>query len=334
MNHKIKNQDLSKPLVVLVTGVGSIIGQGIVQGLKKISRNIHVIGIDRNEYTFANVICDEFLKKPLFDSLDSNLLVYWKQILREKKIDLVIPGIEQDIKFLNRNRKEFKLENTKLVLNCSKLISLSADKWNTYQNLIDTDIALIPTEIDGDWQKISSRLGKPPYLIKPRNGYGSKGIHLVDNEIDYEYWRRKLGSQFMIQKYLNDSTNEYTIGSFGFGDGNSMEPLILKRKIFNSGITQWAEVCKNDQLHEFSCKLDQKFKPIGPTNYQFLEHSEKYYLLEVNPRISSSTSIRSKFGYNEAEMCVNFFHDKLTLEEKPIFRGKAMRFIEDYVVFE
>ena len=79
------------------------------------------------------------------------------------------------------------------------------------------------------------------------------------------------------------------------------------------------------------CKL---FKPLGPTNFQFRKQGQLLKLLEINPRISSSTSIRSKFGYNESLMAIEYFLDGKELKQPFIRKGKAIRYIEDLIIYE
>jgi carbamoyl-phosphate synthase large subunit len=57
-------------------------------------------------------------------------------------------------------------------------------------------------------------------------------------------------------------------------------------------------------------------------------------LLEINPRISSSTSIRTKFGYNEALMSVDYFLNGIIPTQPKIQKGKAIRYTEDLIIYE
>ena len=75
-------------------------------------------------------------------------------------------------------------------------------------------------------------------------------------------------------------------------------------------------------------------KPVGPTNFQLRHHKGTYYLLEVNPRISSTTSIRQALGYNEAEMCVEYFLEHKIPERRPTRSGSAIRYIADHVTYD
>ena len=75
-------------------------------------------------------------------------------------------------------------------------------------------------------------------------------------------------------------------------------------------------------------------KPEGPVNFQFRFENGEYYLLEINPRISSSTSIRTAFGYNEAEMCMEWYLEHNAPANRNIKQGMALRYIDEWVKWD
>ena len=82
------------------------------------------------------------------------------------------------------------------------------------------------------------------------------------------------------------------------------------------------------------CDLAKAFKPIGPANFQFRLDKGSVKLLEINPRISSATSIRASLGYNESVMSINYFlNDQIPtkMDKSKIKNKRAIRYIEDYI---
>lgn len=79
------------------------------------------------------------------------------------------------------------------------------------------------------------------------------------------------------------------------------------------------------------CRL---FRPVGPTNFQFRTEGDAVRLLEINPRISSSTSLRTAFGYNECAMAVDYFLFHKTPSQPRIRGGKAIRYTDDLVFYD
>jgi carbamoyl-phosphate synthase large subunit len=148
------------------------------------------------------------------------------------------------------------------------------------------------------------------------------------------YWKEQLGYNFMVQEIVGDEENEYTVAAFGFGDGTCGQKLILQRKLSGEGATAKARVVSIPELDSMVDDLAAHFKPVGPTNFQFRHHLNRFLLLEINPRISSSTSLRAAFGYNEAEMCVEYYLEGRRPIERSIRSGRAVRYIEDLVTYD
>jgi carbamoyl-phosphate synthase large subunit len=83
-----------------------------------------------------------------------------------------------------------------------------------------------------------------------------------------------------------------------------------------------------------TARLNGLFRPLGPTNYQFRKEHGVPYLLEINPRFSSTASIRAAFGYNEASMAVDFFLRRKTPDHPTIRCGWAARYTEDFIQYD
>jgi len=317
-------------LNVVVTGVGAIIGQGIVKSLRQCRRRVRVIGIDRNPHSMGPHLCDTFYAKPVCDESSPDYLVFWQEILGREKVDLVLPGLEVDLFFLNAHRQSLNATGATLGLNKPGLIELARDKWLLGLELPKAGLAPIPTILSHDWCECVDKLGLPPFLLKPRQGNGSRGIVRLYDETDFRYWVNKSDGNFMIQKIIGNDEEEYTVGVFGFGNGNTVPPIIFRRRLSPAGNTQYAEVVEDTSIEQATRKLSTYFKPLGPTNYQFRKENGVPYLLEINPRLSSSSSLRAGFGYNEAEMALDYYLDGIKPEMPKVTKGRAWRFSEDF----
>lgn len=315
---------------VLVTGVGAIIGQGIVKSLRLCKQALRVIGIDRNPNSIGPYLCDVFYPKPACDEGSSDYISFWKNVLLNESIDLVLPGLEVDVFFLARYEQILTETGAILGLNNIDLIELARDKWLFTLGLSKGGFDPIPTIVAQEWSECLEALGKPPFLMKLRHGSGSRGLVRLESKADFLYWIRKSAGNFMIQKIIGREDEEYTVGAFGFGDGDSLSPIIFRRRLSAAGNTAYAEVIQDKIIQEETDNLSMYFKPIGPTNYQFRKEHGKPFLLEINPRLSSSTSLRAGFGYNEAEMALNFYLKATRPDTPDVIEGRAWRFSEDF----
>ena len=143
---------------------------------------------------------------------------------------------------------------------------------------------------------------------------GQKHVKIFD-EIDFNYWIRKSNSNWIIQRIIGTDDDEFTVGTFGIGRGNLTKDIIIKkRKLSRAGNTASAEQINDKEIYNYTLKLAKFFQPVGPIINLGVKIGS-LYLLEINPRFSSSTSIRHEFGYNELK-CVLILLRKFSPQNK------------------
>ena len=316
---------------ILVTGVGAIIGYGVITSLRNSKYDCNIVGMDIFYDAAGQVWCDKFIQAKL--AADSNYIPFLKNVIDENKIDLVFFGTEQEIMKCYKSKDELGEYYKKLVINNGNLIDLSEDKWDTTCFLKKNGLKYIPSSITATFEQASFEFGLP-LLMKPRRSYASKGICKVSTKEEFDKWKLEYADQFMVQKLIGDEEHEYTAATFGFGDGTCIKPIVMKRKLSKAGATDKAVVMPVPEIEEAIIKMVEVLRPLGPTNFQFRLDGNEYLLLEINPRISSSTSIRMAFGYNEAEMCIDYFLDEKKPSEVKLRTGRAYRYIADAVEYD
>lgn len=315
---------------VMVTGVGAIIGYGVLRALRSARPDLTLVGADIYPDAVGQAWSDHFERAPLTAS--TGYAAWLMDVIERHAVDLVIPGIEQDAHFLSDHRTDFP--NTKLVVNDSALVDVCRDKLALHDALAArADEARIESLTSGSFEELRDRLGLP-FLLKPRRGYASKGIVRVEESGDFDPHADRLGSTLIAQPFVGNDAEEYTVGAFGIGDGVVRAQIAMRRHLSAQGATDKAWVFSDPTLDAVVARLFAIFKPIGPTNLQFRKTIAGWKLLEINPRISSSTSIRSAFGYNEAAMCVAYYIEGAHISQPEIRQGTALRYIEDWVSYD
>ncbi|MDE3740132.1 ATP-grasp domain-containing protein [Pseudomonas resinovorans] len=323
----------SRAMRVLVTGVGAIIGQGIVKSLRLLP-GVQVVGLDRDPGAFGRHACDVFICKPALSEADPAYGRFLLDLLEREAIDLVLPGIEQDVFYFDDNRELFAASRAAVALNDSRLIQLARDKWRMHEALLEAGIPAIPSRIEPGWRQALEQLGPAPLLCKPRRGSGGRGQALVEDEDDLCYLARKHGDNFMLQRLIGSADEEYTVGLFGYGDGHSSRPAILRRTLGPGGATWRAQSIACDPLIEAACEeLTAYFRPVGPTNYQFRKAEGRAWLLEINPRLSASVSLRAALGFNEAAMSIDYYCRGKRPDAESWRPARCTRYIEDHIEY-
>ncbi|AOZ10215.1 ATP-grasp domain-containing protein [Cupriavidus malaysiensis] len=320
-------------LTVVVTGVGAIIGQGVVRSLRASGLPLRVVGVDRNPDSVGRSLCDAFHAKPRCDESDPAYRRFWRELASAEQVGLVLPALELDVLYLDSQRELFAGLGVPLALNRSELIALSADKWHCGQAVASLGLPAIPTRQDGDWEMLLSALGPAPLLMKPRDGNGSRGVVRLHDAADHAYWRGRHGGNNLVQRIVGSDDEEYTVGVFGFGDGEALPPIVMRRRLAQAGNTAFAETAHEPAVVAATGTLVRHLRPLGPTNFQFRVEAGQAYLLEINPRFSSSASLRTAFGYNEAVMAVDFYAHARRPATPVLRAGRAWRYAEDFVEY-
>ena len=322
---------------VLVSGASGIVGYGILRSLAGddgglINNGLLRIGTSIYEDSVAPAFCEAFELAP---RTDSEAYIEWLlSVITRYQVDLLIPGIEADMIAWSENRKLIEETGARLVLNKPDLVALCKDKWLFFEALKANGIqSAIPSYLSGTFDELSDMLGLP-FLLKPRRGFGAKGIVIVGSKEDFDAHRDRLGDILMAQPIVGKDSEEYTSSVFGDGEGGYYAAQTLRRELSSQGFTEKAEVVDTGLFESSLKQLCALFKPIGPTNFQYRLTNDGEKLLEINPRVSSSTSIRAAFGYNESLMSLQYFLKSIKPSQPSIRRGKAVRYTEEHVFYD
>lgn len=317
---------------VLVSGASGIVGYGILRSLRRTDMGLRLIGTSIYEDSVAPAFCDVF--EQAVPTQDPTYLTWLLQTVEKHRVDLLIPGIEIDMYDWIDNRSQIEATGTRILQNEPTLIHLCRDKWAFFEHLAAAGLeCAIDSSLSQDFKSLRQRFGLP-FLLKPRRGFGSKGIVRVNDEAEFEAHRAQVGSVLLAQPIVGRDEEEYTTSAFCDGKGGLFTSMTLRRKLSRDGFTDRAEVVETQPFLDTLLQLCELLKPHGPTNFQFRQTETGPKLLEINPRISSSTSIRSAFGYNESVMAVKYFLQGSAPVQPPILSGKAVRFIDEHIFYD
>jgi len=317
---------------ILVSGASGIVGYGTLKSLRMSKEAYRLIGTSIYDDSVAPAFCDTFELAPR--TTDPNYIDWLCDMISEHNIDMIIPGINDDMIAWNEHRERLEQTGVTVLLNTTELIKTCADKWMFYEKLQAADSKyIIESRTGGSFKELSTDYGLP-FLLKPRRGFASKGIVIVDSEVVFDAHKAELGEVTMAQPIIGDDETEYTVSAFFDTDSNLCCLMGLRRKLSKEGFTEKAVVDMPPRAEEVIREIANALCPVGPTNFQFRLHNGELKLLEVNPRISSATSIRAGFGYNESVMAVQYFLDGTTPTQPSLRSGYAVRYTEDHLFYD
>ena len=312
---------------ILITGAGSLIGQGVIKTIKKIKKKYYLVGTDY----FKDSIGFYWVNKSyiLPDLLKKKNIGKWKKkflkILEKEKIDLVIPGLDFELEHLleiNNILEKYK-SRCKIIISNKKTLNTFQDKWLTVQYLKKNNFPFPKTALASDSKKFLKE-NKFPLIVKPRIGSTSKNVYLVKNHVELKRAIDRCKKP-IIQEYMYYKNNEYTCGTL-MRNNKILSCISLKRKLKN-GNTIKATLENNivsKSINKFLINITSKINPDGPLNFQLCFKNNKPYIFEINPRFSGTTPLREIFGLNEIEIYINSYLNKkkkfIKLKEGTVFR--------------
>ena len=132
--------------------------------------------------------------------------------------------------------------------------------------------------------------------MKPKKGTGAQGFRILD--YPYDVWKirdilQRSGQEFILMPYLEDEEL-----SIDFLRKDNKTLFVPRRKNRKNRIQ---EIVFDDEIKEICNDIEKSGLPdvmevVG--NIQFMKHNEKYYLLEINCRMSGGIHLDNLAGVN------------------------------------
>ncbi|KJS22165.1 MAG: hypothetical protein VR72_07375 [Clostridiaceae bacterium BRH_c20a] len=304
---------ISKKLNILVTGIGGDIGIGIVSILNKIQYHSTLIGCDINNYPASKNQVDFFYNAP--SAKDQGMYIdFLNKLCSKHNIDLIIPSSEIEIKVLSKTRNFFDENQIKLLINNDHIIDIFMDKLKTIKFFEENKIFYPKTFL---FENFEDQLDYP-FLVKRKFTAGSKGIFIVEDAQDLEYYRKKY-SDSIVQEIVGDSEKEYTIGVFS--DGNKTFNIAFQRKLGFGSLSRFVKLVNDPKIDELAKNISNFIHLKGSINIQVRKDEKGEYIpFEINPRLSSTLAFRSYFGFEDLKWWIDMIYGD-EIEYKPIYKA-------------
>lgn len=213
-------------------------------------------------------------------------------LCKERKIQAVLPVNETELEVLDQHREVFARENIRLIMNSPVLLRNCLDKYTCMQELARLGVQVPKTTRPED---ITDEHGQ--YILKPRSGCGSKFLKRAGSAEEVREVAAQYDGPLIVQEYLPDESEEYTMGVFS--DGISTRCILFRRKLTH-GYTSFVELARDEAVEGIGHRIAQAWNLRGSINIQMRRKNGKAYVFEINPRLSGTTHFRALLGFNDA----------------------------------
>jgi len=165
---------------IIITSVGSLVGQNILDSLEGRREDVEVVGINSIAASAGNFRCDcAYLAPPAARSIE--YLERLAAIVRDEKPDLVLPGRDDDVSVLAQLREADASLAPALPVGLLALARVLEDKAESLQFARRHDLPYVDSVLAGEaaaTARLLERYGYP-LVAKPRRGNGSRGVRIV-----------------------------------------------------------------------------------------------------------------------------------------------------------
>lgn len=300
---------LKKISNVLVTGVGGIIGQGIIKCLRMANRSrnsqvkYHIIGVDSSSLAAGLYFSDIGILVP--NAKDQKYIDSINKIIKEYGVSALYIGTDQELDVVGKFSTKIEKQTGAKAMICSKeVIKIARDKWKTFLFLKKNNLPCMDSSLPETASDFIDRIGFP-VVVKPREGYGSIFFNIVSDrkELDNAVSNiEREGWKAIVQEYVPGVDKEYTTGVLSDIRNNKIISSISIKKYLKCGQTYKGIIDDFPEPRNLSEMVAQKIDARGPINIQTKISEGSHKIFEINGRLSATCPMRAFSGINEPDL--------------------------------
>ena len=265
--------------------------------LEKFKAQLFLIDPDKNIPSFAVSKKTKNFISPKAKA--KNYKFYLRKFIEKKKIKIIFPFSEFELKILSKDKKYYEDKGVCLVVSSLNVISICENKIKT--GIFLKDIGINYPKIIS-FSQIRKNL---PVIKKNVFGNSRKNQKIIKS---IEEIPKKKDKNYFYQKYLN--FQEYGMDILNDFDGNFLHSLARKKISMRAGDTDRAEIKFSKRFLNLAKKISFKLKHIGNLDIDFLINKKKIYVIDLNPRFGGGYPFTHEYGYNYIEALLDLSINK------------------------
>ena len=304
-------------IIVGILSIGSGVGQSVIESLRLTNFNFHTIGLGNNPLAFGAYECHEMVMIPSFYDNDYINALY--NLCINKKIQILVPGTDDEALILSNQIDLFKSINVKIIVSEPSFMMLIRDKNNLSKMFKNSATFLESYSLEQVKPLIEQKIVHYPLISKPKNGNASNGINILldekdfvlvsDNDViqecaipnkndpNYQQYIKQLN------KHKNPQISEYSFQLVLNQFGDEIGRMVSFNSLRNGVPIEIIPYFDKDVWEEID-KIIPELKKLGargPINIQGRLTDNGLKCFEINARFTGMTGLRAELGFNEVE---------------------------------
>jgi len=323
---------------VAISCIGSGVGQSVINSCRLSRLPIKTFGFGTNPLAYGLYDCDEYVYTPnIYNEDYVDALI---EICKEHNIDIIIPGMDDEAHIFAQNIDKFAQANLKTIVAGVELLDICRDKEKMSNELNKISNVFVKSyDKQGFVEAFENNLITLPVIAKPRSGFASRGIEIINSKEDISKitdthivqelavpHQQDPDRQFydrQLKKNINPQVAEISIQLVADRNGEIMGKMISYNKL-NNGVPIEIIPFDSEEIWEEVFKLYPTFKKMGlrgPFNLQGRLTDNGLKLFELNARFTGITGLRAYMGFNEVEECLKEWLEIRTSESSLILNN-------------
>jgi hypothetical protein len=347
------------PFTLLLTSVGSLLGQNMLDSLADRRQAVRVVGLNSLAQNPRNFHCDQVYLVP--PTQDRDFLTHFEAILASEKPNLILAGRDDDVLFLSHLKAKHPELAPLIPYGAPLSAEIMQDKLKSHDfakshGLPFVDSCLLDATLTRSRLAAFLKQVGFPLIIKPLAGFGSNGVYILTEIEQIEaLWPFK--SPLLLQPYLSPPPDLGTYFSqyqqamplfFQIPDehqhafqciigpqGEIGEGFCAEMKLVMGRVEQVERQYHRDLL-ALGLNCAKAFRDLGwrgSFNLQAKRNQQQQWqIFEFSPRMTGSLSARRLLGYDELGLLLAQFAPEARFPFDPFqseSRGMVMRSLKD-----
>lgn len=311
---------------ILLSPVGGQAMGGIIRYFK--DKKKFIIGLDNNPHAIGRFFVDTFYQVPKVD--DSEYRDKILDIIRNTRDLFFISWLDPEINFWNIQYQAGAIPKelvSSFGFNFRKDFSTFYDKYYLSQLIDSQGLATPKTSLVRDYDVDTSY----PRILKPRIGFGSRGIVKINSEgelnsLIHSLTRSGSIGEYIIQEFI--SGEEFTVDFFA--QSGNLENCVIRERIEHRGVSLRGEIVFKPEIEDIVerfCKLN---KIDGINNLQVIQREQTFYITDFNMRPSGTIMLSIMAGVDLLENVMEKRMGKTITHFGKPKKIKMIRYLSEY----
>ena len=279
-------------------------GISVIRSLRQAAgKDVKIIGLTYEllcSTSYVDHLVDEVYQVPFPQDGEEKYLERIAEIVQKTKIDVFIPNLDFEIPIMSKLEPELRDLGIRVMV-ASEAALFICRKENLYRLAQMAAVDLPYSVAFSDRRQITTTVSHfaYPLIVKAATGEAMVAYSLEEAIVFSHRLSSQWGWPLIVQEFVKG--DEYCVASLADRRQIVLGSVCMKKILKMKNGTAWMGATEKDEtLLKLSNRIVERLKWVGPLEMEFIKEqiSQRYFLIEINPRFPSWIQLAAKAGCN------------------------------------